>query len=216
MWNQEFLRKLANYNLVLGSTSPRRQEILKSVMCLTSYSVATSTFEEDLTKEGVDKKDYVTNTANGKIDSIVSFLPYDQSHILIVADTIVCCGDKIFEKPGTPEKQLQMLQCYRENGLVEVLTSTHVCVIKHGSIVDQKHKLVTTVLLFDTDLTDAELEFYVKTGEGLQVAGGFKYQSMGSMLFEGINGDYYNVVGLPVSATTHLLKAILNELKHDS
>lgn len=209
MWNPEFLQKLANYNLVLGSTSPRRQEILRTVLGLTSFSVASSTFEEDLPKEGVDKKNYVTNTAHGKIESIVSSLSHDQSHILIVADTIVCCGDEIFEKPETPEKQLLMLQCYREHGLVEVLTSTHVCLIKNGSIIDQKHRLVETFLLFDTDLTDEELDFYVNSGEGLHVAGGFKYQSMGSMLFNGLSGDYYNVVGLPVSATTHLLKEIV-------
>lgn len=209
MWSQEFLHELSKHNLVLGSTSPRRQEILKTVLGIPSFSVACSTFEENLSKEDVNKNEYVTNTANGKIESIVSSLSQNQSHILIVADTIVCCGDKIFEKPGTPESQYKMLNCYREVGKVEVLTSTHVCLIKHGAIVDQRHKLVETILLFDTELTDKELEFYVESGEGFHVAGGFKYQSMGSMLFNGLVGDYYNVVGLPVSATAHLLKEIV-------
>lgn len=202
-FNHPLYDQLKNYNVVLGLLSPRRKEIISANVGIKDFTIVKSTFEEDITKEGLSDLEYVTQTAGAKIPSILEQLEGTNS-VVIAADTIVSCQGKVYEKPGTPQRQMEMLKDFREARHVTVITSVHVIVIKDG-----QEKRVSgyevTDLQFNSDLLDRELQNYADCGEGLHVAGGFQYQSIGNLLFTGLKGDYFNVVGLPASKTFSLL-----------
>lgn len=208
--NKQLNTDISGYTFVLGSSSPRRKEILANNLGIQDFVVIKSTFEENLPKAGITDVDYVTKTAQLKIDSIISQLSVSENYILLVADTIVSCAGEIFEKPETEQNQLMMLNKYRENpDDIRVITSIHICKVALGRKIDihlKAHEITT--LRFDSSLTDAQLQDYIDTREGLHVAGGFMYQSKGSLLFRGIYGDYFNVVGLPAAKTYRMLEAI--------
>lgn len=205
------INALSKYEFVLGSSSPRRKEILTKNLGITTFSVIKSTFEENLPKADFTDVDYVTITAKHKIESIIDKLSLSKHCVLLVADTIVSCAGEIFEKPETPQNQLIMLKKYRDHPQdIRVITSVHVCIIgpdKHVAEHISDH--VVTTLKFDESLSDTQLQEYVNTGEGLQAAGGFMYQGKGCLLFKGIDGDYFNVVGLPAARTYRILESII-------
>lgn len=171
-----------------------------------------STFEENLLKVGISDEDYVTTTARHKVESIIEQLAAGKSHVLLVADTVVSCGGQIFEKPGTRQKQMEMLRHYRLHpNDIRVITAVSVCLIDENKVIAKQlldHEI--TLLKFNGDLTDEQMQYYVDSDEGLDVAGGFKYQSFGCLLFSGIEGDYFNVVGLPAAKTFYLLDQLMN------
>lgn len=207
MWSNRVQQRLAQCNVVLGSSSPRRKEILSTNLGIAAFEVVCSTFEENLPKSGPHEQ-YVSSTAQHKIASIVEQLSHER-HLLIVADTIVSCGERILEKPQTADAQLDMLRHYKQHSTLRVITAVHVCIAEGGAVVRTASGSETTALVFDLLLSQEELQHYVATGEGLHVAGGFKYQEQGSLLFRGIDGDYFNVVGLPVGATSRLIAQVL-------
>ncbi|GEQ66569.1 hypothetical protein JCM33374_g232 [Metschnikowia sp. JCM 33374] len=210
MWSQDLVDKLAKYEFILGSSSPRRSEILNTNIGISNFTVLTSTFEENLSKDGIEDVDYVTRTAQHKIPSIIPQLDSNKDYILLVADTIVSCGGKVFEKPTSPDNQWAMFSHYKNHPAdIKVITAVHVCRVSDGKVVIHEYGHETTDLHFDASISDQQLQYYVGTGEGLNVAGGFKYQEKGSMLFKGITGDFFNVVGLPVKRTYSLLAKIL-------
>lgn len=211
MWTKELLDKLNKYNVVLGSSSTLRRQFFSQNLGVPSFSVVTSTFEENLPKNDYTAAEYVSETARRKIDSIVAALDPHVPSILVVADTIVCSGDQVFEKPGTAAEQLRMLAHYRDTAEVTVMTAVHVCRVQNGQTGPYHSNVASTHLHFNIALTDEQLQFYVASNEGLHVAGGFKFQEMGSMLFVDLLGDYFNVVGLPVRMTYELLQAALTE-----
>lgn len=208
--NKRLNADLRDYKFVLGSSSPRRKEILTNNLGLEDFVVVKSTFEENLPKIAFKDVEYVTKTAQHKIDSIISQLSLTEKHVLLVADTIVSCAGEIFEKPETEDNQLKMLQRYRENpNDIRVITSVHICKVELGRNVDvhlSEHEITT--LRFNSALTDSQLQNYIDTREGLNVAGGFMYQSKGALLFQGIDGDYFNVVGLPAAKTYRMLESL--------
>ncbi|KAM9911864.1 hypothetical protein OXX69_003119 [Metschnikowia pulcherrima] len=210
MWSPETIDALKKYNFILGSSSPRRAEILASNVGVPKFEIVTSTFEEDLSKANITDVEYVTQTAQHKLPSIVAQLDPSKKYVLLVADTIVSCEGEILEKPGTPENSWAMLSHYRTHPSdIRVITAVHVCLVAGGKVTRHEKDHQETALQFDRTLTDQQLRYYIDTKEGLDVAGGFKYQRKGSMLFEGINGDFFNVVGLPVKKTHDLLMKIL-------
>lgn len=210
MWSSAVQLELRKHTFILGSSSPRRREIVEKNLGISHYSVVTTTFEENLPKSNLSHAQYVFNTAEHKIPSIVEQLDRSRSYVVIAADTIVSCADDVLEKPETKENQLTMLKLYRQHGVLRVITAVHVCLVEGGEISRNESGTETTSLNFDTKLTDEELQFYVDKEEGLQVAGGFKYQELGCLLFNGIDGDYFNVVGLPVKKTSQLIESLMN------
>lgn len=210
------LQFLQGYDFILGSSSPRRQEILVNNLGIKDYTIVKSTFEENLAKENISDVEYVTLTSKHKIASIVDQLDSGKRYVVLTADTIVSCGGHILEKPETKETQMQMLKLYREHpDLIRVITAVNLYVIGKGQKMEQHvHDHEITKLKFNTNLDDGHFEHYVNTEEGLHVAGGFMYQSLGTLLFSGIEGDYFNVVGLPASKTFQMLEKLIKEQQH--
>ena len=119
--------------------------------------------------------------------------------IVIGADTIVCLDDTVFGKPNDAEDAARMLRAL--SGRAHTVY-TGVAVIRGDTV--RTHAEATEVR-FRT-LSDAEIAGYIATGEPMDKAGAYGIQGKGSLLVSGIDGDFFNVMGLPVCALGELLK----------
>lgn len=204
--------RLKAYQFVLASTSPRRLEILQNNLQIEGIKIIPSNFEENLLKEEHTCEQYVSNTSLGKGESVLRQLAEQDGpdSIVLSSDTIVTCNEEIFEKPLTKERQLEMFQKFRKHPDLQVITSVNV--MKYTASSKEhitKSAVEITHLKFNDELSDEFLQCYVDSEEGILVAGGFKYQESGCLLFKSIEGDYFNIVGLPVVATFRLINEIL-------
>jgi len=185
---------------VLASASARRQELLHRI--ISDFEVKVSDFDEDTVSFNGDVKEYVINIAEGKANSIRKSLENDA--IIISGDTVVVLNDKILGKPKNEEDAYRMLK--------ELSGKTHrvysgIVVINMYNNKIEKSSIYTEVKM--GNLTDKEILDYIKTGEPLDKAGAYGIQGYGGVFVEGINGCFYNVVGLPLN----LLNKMINKVK---
>jgi septum formation protein len=121
--------------------------------------------------------------------------------IVIAADTIGVIRGKIIGKPHTEDEARKMLQS---------LSGKSHRVITGLTIIDSTSKKMVTrtveTRVYIKNLSLAEIDNYIKTGEPLDKAGAYAIQGMGSVIVEKIKGDYYNVMGLPLNALAESLK----------
>ncbi len=182
--------------IILGSSSPRRKEIL-SFFSL-PFSQITSNFdEESITYEG-DALLYVETLAEKKGESLSKEHPED---IIITADTIVYLDGKVYNKPKSKEEATSFLQ--------ELSGKWHTVytavALTHG---DKQHvKTEKTNILFN-ELTDDHIEHYLAHVNFLDKAGSYAIQQGGSLVVKKIDGCYYNVMGLPINALQELLQLV--------
>ncbi|CCF60269.1 hypothetical protein KAFR_0J02050 [Kazachstania africana CBS 2517] len=200
----------SKYEVILASSSPSRYEIVSETMGLKDIKVVKPTFEEDLDKAQYENDPirYVRDTSRGKAQSIVAdadkLFNECNPKLIICADTIMFDNDKvIYEKPIERDVQLRNLSkfCYSAaDNVINVVTAVTLIVFD-----GKNHKLKEfyelTKIFMDHDIPRELLEDYVESGDGLQVAGGFKIQGLSAMIIKKIEGDYYNVVGLPLNKT---------------
>lgn len=221
---------LDNYEIILGSSSPRRYELLKDYLDIHEIKVLKPSFEEDLDKTLYknDPLKYVHDTCRLKAKSILEeYNPGKHTRkklgaIIICADTIVVGPEnQIYEKPVTQEKQLEYLTkfCYtygKEFVDIEPMkVITSVTLIKDCKGIEDESTLIihqfeeVTKIYFDPEIPLNVIKKYVESKDGLNVAGGFKIQGPSAVLIKGIEGDYYNVVGLPVNKTYKTLLQLI-------
>lgn len=203
--------KLLDCNLVLASSSPRRYDILQHNLHIKDVQVIPSNFEENITKENKPCEKYVLETAIAKAKSVAGTVSKKKNTIVISSDTVITCKGKIYEKPRDKQSQFDMFAEYRNNRELEVITA--VCLINYNADAKQYQTetgIETTQLVFDYLVSDKFLWLYINSGEGSNAAGGFKIQELGCLLFERINGDFYNIVGLPPKLVFRLLELILS------
>ncbi|MGZ3568168.1 MAG: Maf family protein [Thermodesulfobacteriota bacterium] len=183
--------------LILASKSPRRSELLRQVGL--EFEVVPSGVKEDFV-QGESPQEHVIRLAQAKAGDVGSEYP---EHWVIAADTIVCINGSILGKPNNRQEALEMLRCLsgQEHW---VLTGFAVCHLAKGEA-DQE-AVQTTVKM--KSLTPAEMEWYVKTGEPFDKAGGYGIQRTGSFMIESIQGSYTNVVGLPLCELIQMLKRL--------
>ena len=145
----------------------------------------------------------VRTLAAGKAAEVASALPDDA--VVIAADTVVELDGEILGKPGTPEKAAEMLRALsgRENRVWSGL------VVRRGGVVLTADEC--TRVRFRT-LSEEEIAAYVATGEPLDKAGAYGYQGLASLFVESIDGDYFNVVGLPLCRLGMMLRELGVEL----
>lgn len=199
------------FEIVLASSSPRRYEIVTQVMGFADVKLMKPSFAEDHDKSlyAGNPTGYVHDTSKSKALGIIEDLKHtEETHaskpkLVICADTVVIDSDEnIHEKPQRPELQLGNLLRFRESdGPVKVITS--VTLIKWESPQDFTFTQFEEVseVHFDSDFPLPILYDYVDSGDALDVAGGFKVQSFGGAMIKKINGDFFNVVGLPLNKT---------------
>ncbi len=121
--------------------------------------------------------------------------------LIIGADTFIILANRIIGKPQTEEEAREMLQNISDNSHL-VITGFTVIDTASGRIVS--HSVETKVYM--REISPQEIEAYIKTGEPLGKAGGYAIQGLGALFVEKIEGDYYNVVGLPMYELMKTLK----------
>jgi len=180
--------------LILASKSPRRYELLKQVGL--DFDVIPSEVEENFIGEE-SPREHVIRLAEAKALDVGNRFP---ENWVIGADTIVYVDGIILGKPKSREEALEMLRLIsgKEH---RVLTGVSVRHLKKGK---SECETVETAVRVKT-LSQAEMEWYVGTGEPFDKAGGYGIQGIGSFMIESINGSYTNVVGLPLCELMQML-----------
>lgn len=139
--------------------------------------------------------------------------------LVISADTIIVTATgTILEKPRSAADHLMMLKALRDQVSHRVFTAVTVLAPRE----DARHPgyncetiCEETKVVFDATMTDEFLEAYVKTREGADKAGGYGIQGMGALLVEKIEGDWGNVVGLPLKATLACITRVVMDQDGD-
>ena len=181
-------------NLILASQSPRRRELLG----LTGLDFTVRVADIDETMDA-DKApfDEVARVSRMKAQAVAR-KPGD---VVIAADTIVVCGGKVLGKPRNEEDAFRILSLLSGRDH-EVMTG--MTVLRGDEIVT--HTEVTKIHF--RQLHPDEIRAYIATGEPMDKAGAYGIQGQGALLVEGIQGDYYTVVGLPVSKLAQMFEEL--------
>jgi len=185
-------------NIILASGSPRRKQFLRQLIG-DNFEIKTSSYEED---NEMDLKpfDLVLHHSKEKARDVSKSI---ESGIIIAADTLVFCDDKILGKPYTNVKAVEMLTDI-SGKTVEVLTG--LTVIDKENQIELQESEVTKVKI--KDLVDDEIDDYVNSGEPLDKAGAFAIQEKGAFLVERIDGCFSNVAGLPLFKLSKILEEL--------
>lgn len=181
--------------IVLASQSPRRKDILS--MVIPEFDIVVDDSEE-IVDEGISPEETVKTLAMQKALNVADKIEYDA--IVIGADTVVSVDGEIFGKPIDQEDAKRMLKILSGRKNV-VCTGFAVIDTKTGKTVCD---LERTDVCF-REMTDEEIDAYVKTGEPMDKAGAYGMQGIGGLFISGIKGDYFNVVGLPLCALAQVL-----------
>ncbi len=187
--------------IILASNSPRRKEILKSLNF--AFTVQAPEFDEESVKEA-NPLELCRKIAFGKGQSVFKkFEKQADDAIIISADTLVFCDDKIFGKPKDEKDARNMLK----------------------SLSGQKHSVITAIFcmnlatkefleaqvrtyVYFKDMSPAEIDFYLSTNEWKGVAGAYRIQEKGAFFIKKIEGSYSNIVGLPIHDLYELLRLL--------
>lgn len=181
--------------LILASSSPRRQELLQ-LLQIPFESIAADVNED--VSEQLKAREVVEQLAVRKAVTVAKLYP---NHWIIGSDTIVVLADKILGKPVDRADAKAMLTAL-SGQTHEVYTGV--------AIVSGKRQRVfveTTKVTF-WELSEADIEVYLDSGEPFDKAGSYGIQGYGSLFVQQIVGDYFSVVGLPVSRLARELKAL--------
>lgn len=178
--------------LMLASASPRRQELL--CLITSDFTVFAPQADEHI-PNGVLPCEAVEILAKRKARKAALMYPGD---VIIGADTVVVINGQILGKPHDAADAARMLRLLSGN-THEVFTG--VCVLSREKEVVFHER--TEVMFFP--LSDSEIMRYAGTGEPLDKAGAYGIQGKAALFIKGINGDYYNVMGLPVAGLYRVL-----------
>jgi len=181
--------------IILASASPRRKELLEQIGL--QFEVEPSNFDEEITP-GSEPHETARKLSLGKARAAAR---KHRNALIIAADTFVVFGDRILGKPHTNAEAREMLRAL--NGQAHsVITGFTILDTETGKVLSRS--METTVHM--RKLTLKEIDSYVRTKEPLDKAGGYAIQGLGTVLVERVEGDYSNVVGLPLSALAESLR----------
>jgi len=193
--------------LVLASASPRRQDLLKNA------GIAFAVQSADIDETPLSDEDPVAcaeRLAREKALAISKLRPHD---LVLGADTVVFLNDTMLAKPMDAEDAFRMLRLL-SGRTHQVITG--VCLAGPPQIASSKEEQRTedcelktaseTTLVTFAELSDADIHDYVATGEPMDKAGAYAIQGIASRWIPRIEGDYSNVVGLPVALVCRMLR----------
>ncbi len=184
--------------IILASASPRRRELMKLI---TEDFKAVSTDTDETLPENINTFKASEYLAGIKAQSALKSFPDD---IIIGCDTTVIIDNKILGKPKDSNQCCEYL---------EILSGRTHKVITSCVILSKRSRCVFSEITEVTfrRLSENDIKWYISTCEPFDKAGGYGIQGKGSLLVEKINGDYFNVVGLPVSRLNQELKNFIKE-----
>lgn len=185
--------------IILASASPRRRELLENMGL--QFTVSVSDADESGVDTSVPPEIYVQELALLKAAAVAKTVIKNKNAIVISADTIVVCDGEILGKPNSEEDAVRMLT--ELSGKAHKVY-TGFCVMRLSDAFTVCKNVCTEVVF--KPITREKIERYVKTGEPMDKAGSYAIQGLGAMLIDRINGDYFNVVGLPVSELADVLE----------
>ena len=179
---------------ILASKSPRRREILADLGL--KFEIITADTDESCAL--TDPKAYVEELALRKGRAVAKLLS-DNDTLIIASDTVVACSGEILGKPHDRADAKRML---------DMLSGSKHDVISGIALITREKAVVaseTTHVIFDR-LSDSDKEIYINSDEPYDKAGAYAIQGLASMWIKGMEGDYFNVVGLPVKLLHDVLK----------
>ena len=183
--------------LILASASPRRREILENISL--DFEIIADESEEIMI-EGEKPYDTVKRLAMQKAKNIAAGIESGENTIVIGADTVVSIDGKILGKPNDEIEAKDMLLTL-SGRINTVYTGLAVIETQSGKEVSD---FVSTGVKF-RNLSEKEIENYIRSGEPMDKAGAYGIQKIGGLFVESINGDYFNVVGLPLCRLGEIL-----------
>jgi len=185
--------------IILASSSPRRQEILK--MLKIPFRVIIPNIDETLTT-AIELEQVPELLAREKVTAVIHSLPAGQEIPWVLgADTLIIYDNKIIGKPENHEQAIEYLKMLQSN----THTVVTALVLYNGHTHETTSKICKTNITF-APMTDEEIEWYVETGEWHGAAGGYRIQSLASCFIKKIEGSYYGAVGLPIFELYDILK----------
>lgn len=191
---------LENYKVILASNSPRRRELLG--MLDIPFEIAESRDIEETYPADMDPEKVPEFLSRLKAEAYSDSITPD--NILITADTVVICGNEILGKPASGKDAVDMLM--KLSGRSHKVV-TGVCVTSAGY---QESFSTVTIVEFDSLRAD-EIEYYVSHYSPLDKAGAYGIQEwIGAVGVKGIDGSFYNVMGLPVNRLYNVLRKFDN------
>jgi len=181
--------------IVLASKSPRRQELLH-VIGIDNFEIIPAVGEETV-EEGLTPSETVCSLARQKAEEVFSKCT---DSLVIAADTLVFSDGKALGKPKDEEDAFRMLR---------LLSGREHSVYTGVAVFTAEKKLVCAekTEVFFNNMTEGEIRAYIKSGEPMDKAGAYGAQGRGSVFVKKIDGDFFNVMGLPLCR----LYGMLNE-----
>lgn len=178
--------------IILASASDRRKDILSQVGI--SYEVMPSSIDEDAIQADTPAV-LVEALSAAKAEDIAERLT--KNFVIIGADTVVVKDNSILGKPSDEAEAAKMLQMLQGNRHEVYTGVTLISVSPEGKgLIDTFHVRTIVDMI---PMTAAQIDAYIKTGEPMDKAGAYGIQGRGAAYIQDIAGDYYNVVGLPIS-----------------
>ena len=182
--------------MILASNSQRRQEILRDAGF--NFKVITSNIEEISDKKIIIEK--ILDIAEKKLEQIVR---NNKNEFILAADTVVELNGEVFGKPKDREEAFSFLKTL-SGKTHRVITAYVFKNISKNILI--KEVVVSEVKFFDLD--DETINWYLDTGEPFDKAGAYGIQGYGRILVEKINGDFYSIMGFPISNFLENLRKI--------
>ena len=181
--------------IILASASPRRKELLEKIGLKFEVDASNCVEEVDPALE----PDELTRRIS--LTKAKSVAPRYKDALIIAADTIGVIGKKLLGKPHTADEARKML--------AQISGKSHEVITGFTVLDTTTNKVFSGTVntkVYIKKLTRHEIAAYVRTGEPMDKAGAYGIQGLGAVIVEKIEGDYYNVVGLPLSALAEVLK----------
>ena len=194
------------YKVILASASPRRRELLAQIGM--DFKVIISKADENISEPAPEQLVM-------KLSDIKAMAVYeehgieDEATIILGADTVVAFDGKVLGKPKDTQQAKEMLSMLSDN-THQVFTGVTILYKKQGELKSETFYDKTTVYTYP--ISDKEIDQYIMTGEPMDKAGSYGIQGIGAKFIKKIDGDYNNVVGLPVSEIYQKIKEIENEV----
>lgn len=177
--------------IILASSSPRRQELLKKI---------TSDFIIDVPNvDETSDQDILSKATEIALKKAIAIQKKHPNDVIIACDTIVVLDDKILGKPKDNDDAIKMLK--------ELSNRTHLVVTGYA-LIDSQETITGKDMTYVTfnKLSDKKIKEYVSTGSPLDKAGAYGIQDNQFNLVKSIDGSYYNVMGFPLEIFAKLLK----------
>ena len=182
--------------LILASMSPRRREIL--ALAGFEFTVHPADIDESV-PDGTPADSAVMTTAQKKAEAV---LPYaSEEDVILAADTVVCLDGVIIGKPATTDEAVKTLRTLSDRTHT---VYTGYCLLKGGKRISGVEATNVTF----RELDGNEIADYVASGEPMDKAGAYGLQGRGCTFAKRIDGEYFNVIGLPICTIHNCLKNI--------